>query len=192
LYGGELFTDFCIISEARLGTHLQVPPAAISQQLRALQQRAIIDYVPQSNQPRITFLQARYPADRIPINEKALQQKSKLAIEKGEAVIHYITHPNRCRAQLLLEYFDEIDYQPCSMCDICLTKKSPHSLAAKDYVVARKHILQHLQTKPLDLQALLDQIDMPEEIVIKTVRQLVDHEEVAYDLAHRLVKMDKS
>lgn len=192
LYGGELFTDFCMISEARLATHLQIPLAATSQQLRQLQQRAIIDYTPQSDQPQITFLQARYPADRIPIDEKALQQKSKLATEKAEAVIHYITHLNRCRVQLLLEYFDEINYQPCNMCDICLAKKSMHTLEEKDYVVARRHILQYLQTKPHDLQALLDQVGMPEEVVIMTVRQLLDQGEVVYDLAHRLVKMDKS
>lgn len=191
LYGGELFVDFCIIAEANLAKHLQVPLPVIIQQLCQLQQRAIINYIPQTDQPQIIFLEARYPADRLPINEKSLQKKSKLATEKAEAVIHYITHLNRCRNQLLLEYFDEISYQACELCDICFAKKSTDKPEEKDYLIARSHILQYLQAKPHDLQALVDQIDMPEEVIIMTIRQLLEQGEVAYDLAHLLIKTDK-
>lgn len=186
LYGGELFADFCVISEARLATYLQVPLTAVVQQLQQLRQRAIIDYIPPSDQPQITFLQARYPADRIPVDEKDLEQKRKLAIEKAEAVIHYITHQYRCRAQLLLEYFGEISYQPCAICDICLAKKSAHNLAEKDYLLAKNMILTRLRMHAYDLQTLLDQLDIPEEVVILTIRKLLDQREVVYDVAHRL------
>lgn len=192
LYGGEIFTDFCTISEAKLANYLNISGAVLSQQLRQLQQRAIVAYIPQSDQPQIIFLQARYPADRVPIDEKALQRKSKLATKKAEAVIHYITHLNRCRSQLLLEYFGEISDQPCKRCDICLTKKSFHTFIEKDYIMARRLILKHLEAYPYNLQALLDQVDMPEEVVIMTIRQLLDQGEIAYDSAYRLVKINKS
>ncbi len=187
LYGGELFTDFCIIAEAKLATYLQVPPVAISQQLRQLQQRAIIDYIPQSNQPQITFLQARYPADRIPIDEKALQQKSKLATEKAEAIIHYITHPNRCRSQLLLEYFDEISDKLCGICDVCLNKHKDSYLSAQTYQQARSTILRQLQAGSAELCIIIDNIELPEEVVIATIRQMLDSGELQYDLFGKLV-----
>jgi ATP-dependent DNA helicase RecQ len=190
LYGGELFTDFCIIAEARLAKHLQIPIATVIQQLRQLQQRAIIDYFPQVDQPQVTFLQARYPADRIPIDEKTLQQKSKLATEKAEAVIHYITHPNRCRAQLLLEYFDEISDRLCGVCDICINKNKDNHLSAQTYQQIRATILHELQAGPSELCSLIDNIAFPEELVIATIRQMLDSGELQYNLAGKVVRIE--
>lgn len=187
LYGGELFSDFCTISEAKIAQHMQATPATVTQQLYKLHQLGVIKYVPQTDKPQIIFLQPRYPAANIPLDTKSLQQKSKLANQKAEAVIHYITHQNRCRAQILLEYFDEIFYQPCKMCDICLAKPSLQN-TSNHYCIARELILKHVHTATHDLQKLINSIDMPEETVIATIRQMLDHGELVYDLSNRLVK----
>ena len=187
LYGGELFSEFCTISEVKVAQHMQTNLATVTQQLHKLHQLGVVNYVPQTDKPQITFLQPRYPAANIPLDTKSLQQKSKLTKQKADAVIHYITHQNRCRAQILLEYFDEIFYQPCKVCDICLTKPSLQN-TSNDYCIARELILKYVHTATYDLQELVNSIDMPEKIVIDTIRQMLDHGELVYDLANRLVK----
>ncbi|OJW66926.1 MAG: recombinase RecQ [Candidatus Amoebophilus sp. 36-38] len=187
LYGGELFTDFCNISEEKIARYLATNSAEISHQLKKLQELGILLYVPQTDKPQITFTKPRYHADQIPLDIKSLEQKGKLNMQKAEAVIHYATHTARCRSQLLLEYFDEISYQPCKTCDLCLASLKLQRIE-KDQNTARALILNHLQTATYELQELVDTIDMPEEIVIATIRQLLDQGALIYDQSHKLTK----
>lgn len=187
-HGGELFTEPCIISESQLATHTHIPAASIIKQLQELHRLRIVDYVPQPNQPQITFLQARYPVDKLPLDEKALQQRRTVALDRVDAVIHYATHKHRCRSQLLLEYFDQIEYQHCDLCDVCLTKYSPKHLQQADYHFARSQISTHLEKLPYAVSDLVEAIDMPEETVLRSIRQMLDQQEIRYDAALRLVK----
>ncbi|MHB9147049.1 MAG: RecQ family ATP-dependent DNA helicase [Candidatus Amoebophilus sp.] len=188
LYGGELFSEFCTISEVKIAQHMQTNPATVTQQLHKLHQLGVVNYVPQTDKPQITFLQPRYAAANIPLDTKSLHHKSNLAKQKADAVIHYITHQNRCRAQILLEYFDEIFYEPCKMCDICLAKPSLQH-TTNDYCIARNLILKHVHTDtPYHLQELINSVDLHEETVIATIRQMLDHGELVYDLANRIVR----
>jgi ATP-dependent DNA helicase RecQ len=45
-----------------------------------------------------------------------------------------VEQPNRCRTQLLLEYFDEITDAECGICDNCLKKKKQQKLVVEDKV----------------------------------------------------------
>jgi ATP-dependent DNA helicase RecQ len=185
LYGGELFTDFCNISENKIARYLDTNIEGVQQQLHKLNQLGILTYIPQTDNPQIIFTQPRHPADKIPLDIRSLEQKSKLAIQKAEAVIHYVTHQHRCRSQLLLEYFDEISYQPCSICDICLSNLAVQN-PQQDYHTARHLILTHLQTTTYTLQELVERINISEEILIATIRQMLDQGEIAYDQTYRL------
>ncbi len=188
-HGGELFTEPCTIVESQLAIHTHIPVASISKQLHTLHRLRIVDYIPQPNQPQITFLQARYPIEKLPLDEKALQQRRNIALDRVDAVIHYATHKHRCRSQLLLEYFDQIEYQYCNLCDICLTKYAPKHLQQADYHLAREQILTHLEKLPYAVSDLVDAVDnMPEETVLRSIRQMLDQQEIRYDAAARLVK----
>jgi ATP-dependent DNA helicase RecQ len=143
------------------------------------------------NQPQVTFLHARYPADKIALDEKAWQQKRNLALDRAAAVIQYATHERRCRSQLLLEYFDQIEYQYCGLCDICVTRYAPKHLSEADYLVARRNIFTCLERQPYAVDDLVAQVDMPEETVVRAIRQLLDQKEIGYDTTYRLVKMCK-
>jgi ATP-dependent DNA helicase RecQ len=187
LYGGELFSDFCTISETKIAQHMQATLTTVTQQLDKLHQLGIVNYTPQTDKPQISFVQPRYPAANIPLDVSSLQQKSKLAKQKAEAVIHYVTQQDRCRSQILLAYFDEIFHQPCKACDICLAKPFIQD-TSNDYCIARELILKHVHTETDDLQKLINSIDMPEETVRAVIKQMLDHGELIYDLANKLIK----
>jgi ATP-dependent DNA helicase RecQ len=44
-------------------------------------------------------------------------------VERVGAVIRYLESEDICRSTLLLEYFGELDAEPCNHCDICIEHK---------------------------------------------------------------------
>lgn len=191
LHGGELFTEPCSMYETQLAAAMRITPYTLTKQLQQLHRSDILTYIPQVNQPQVTFLHARYPADKIALDEKAWQQKRNLALDRVAAVIQYATHERRCRSQLLLEYFDQIEYQYCGLCDICVTRYAPKHLSEVDYLVARRNIFTCLERQPYAVDDLVAQVDMSEETVVRAIRQLLDQKEIGYDTTYRLVKMCK-
>ena len=190
LYGGELFSAFCPISEQRIAHELSTPPQQVKEQLQALHQLEVIQYHPQKTHPQLTFTTARHPVAQLPVATQKLQHRATIATEKVEAIIHYVTHQHRCRAQLLLEYFGEVTYQKCGQCDVCRHKKGDDTLA-EAYQQHRSAVLQLLQTGVHDLNVIVDRMDWTaEKAVLATVRQMLDNEELAYDDCGRLVKKE--
>jgi ATP-dependent DNA helicase RecQ len=187
LYGGEILADFCKISVQQLARQLQVPVLDIKQQLHQLDQLGIVQYIPQKDQPQITFLTIRYPATQLPLDRPKLKRRYELAMSKMEAVINYITHGVRCRQQLLLEYFGEISYQACNLCDTCLSKHKATSLQDAHYKEIRNLILESLQMGSQDVRSIIDNSKENEETIVAVVRQMLDNEEIKYDNYGRLV-----
>jgi ATP-dependent DNA helicase RecQ len=188
LYGGELFATFGNISVQRIAHFLDVTPQAVKEQLQALAGLALIRYRSQKSTPQLTFTTPRYPAASLPLASKRIKQRTSLAKEKAEAVIHYITQKHRCRVQLLLEYFGEATYQQCKRCDVCLAKRQADHLSTENYQSCRTVVLQRLQTGMQELHQIVDSIDFTsEETVLATIRTMLDNGELAYDSTSRLV-----
>lgn len=186
-YGGELFADFCNISETRIARFLHITPQEISQQLDKLHHLSVIQYIAQKDKPQLTFITPRYSASQVPLDTKKLKQRNALATNKAEAVIHYITHQIRCRAQLLLEYFDEVSYKSCGLCDICLAKAKEKQPEGQLHHRYRQLVLQRLQEGVCEVRKIVDSIDIQgEEEIITTIRQMLENEELIYDQAGRL------
>lgn len=186
LYGGELFSSVHNISTQRLATLLKTTPQSIHQQLQALAQQDILQYYPQKDQPQLTFTTERYPTENLPLDTKALQSKKVIATQKAQAVIHYVTHLQRCRAQILLAYFGEDTDQQCGQCDICLRKRESE-MTEETYQRHKTLILQQLQQEPKDLRQLITSQELNgEQDVLATIRQLLDQKEVIYNEAGQL------
>lgn len=188
LYGGALWTNFCHISEKQIAQYLNQSVAEVIQKLRALSQLHIIQYIAQNEQPQLTFITPRYTASHLPLDTKKLTERAELAQEKAEAVLHYVTHLNRCRAQILLAYFDEISYQACGACDICLEAPPKDMVTDALYQRCKALVLAQLQVGIGKLCDLIDNIALYEEdIVLYTIRQMLENRELKYDAAYRLV-----
>ncbi|MEM7055841.1 MAG: ATP-dependent DNA helicase RecQ [Bacteroidota bacterium] len=189
IYGGELFADFCNISESRIAQFLHITPQGVSKQLDKLHHLSVIQYIAQKDKPQLTFITPRYAASQIPLDIKKLKQRKALATHKAEAVIHYITHQTRCRAQLLLEYFDEVSYKSCGLCDICLAKAKEQRPKGQLYQRYRQLVLQRLQEGVCEVREIVDSIDIQgEEEAVEAIRQMLENEELIYDQAGRLAQ----
>lgn len=184
MYGGELFSEFGKINERKMATALHVPVAEVEKDLLALHQLEVLSYDKQKDQPQLTFLTPRYDANKLPLQHKKLQERKNISLEKVDAVAGYARHKQRCRTLLLLDYFGEVSYDNCNICDVCIArKKSPPS----DHAFYAKKIKDSLQLKPLDVEKLVEIIS-PEnqQELLGSIRIMLDSGELRQDEFGRL------
>lgn len=180
LYGAELFSDFLQISEVTIGKALKVTAGNIQVLLDQLSKMEVLLYEPASDKPQITFVLARQDADRLPLNYVRLNERRDLAVKKMEAMIHFAQQVVRCRMQVVLEYFDEISYDECGMCDVCLEKKKKDNHTSfKDY---EARVLELVAMKPMSVDELETTIGPRDRhLFIEVVREMVDQGKIKYD-----------
>ena len=89
------------------------------QELVALAQKRIIDYVPRTKANVLRLSVNRQTVIRIPA--EWYQQRKNHYANKLEAMVEYAENRHYCRSQLLLGYFGENDAPTCGTCDICRT-----------------------------------------------------------------------
>ena len=125
------------------------------------------------------------------MQELEIKNRKERDLQKAKAVKHYIEHSNRCRTQLLLEYFNEITDEECGVCDNCLKKKRQNKAESDDKFsddITRQKIKQLLQNGAMSLQ-LITQIMQPlnQSKFQAIIREMIANEEVKYNDEGNLV-----
>ena len=87
------------------------------QELVALAQRRIIDYVPRTKANVLRMTVNRQAQIRIP--QDFYHERKNHYANKLKAMVEYAENKHYCRSQVLLSYFGENDAPTCGTCDIC-------------------------------------------------------------------------
>ena len=87
------------------------------QELVALAQRRIIDYVPRTKANVLRLTVNRQAQIRIP--QDFYHERKNHYANKLKAMVEYAENQHYCRSQVLLSYFGENDAPTCGTCDIC-------------------------------------------------------------------------
>jgi len=185
--GGELFVGFQRISENSLAQHLRVSVVDVRKMLLFLHRSNIIHYQPRHDAPQALFTTPRHDADKLPLNQKYLHQSRDLSQEKTEAVLRY-ADGGRCRQQLLLEYFGELDALPCRVCDYCLVQKKK-AQATVPTPALREQLLGLLQATPQTPREVVAQFAPAQAAdVTALLRELVELGHLRYAPDGRLLR----
>lgn len=134
---GTLFTDFTYINPEALSRRLHIDEQHLLVILKDLAQKRVITYVGRKTTPTITFLQQRYRAERLRIPANVYEELRDRNTQRCAKVIEY-AETNRCRQQMLLDYFGEKKSKECGHCDYCLSadrQKSAVVPSVKDAVL---------------------------------------------------------
>jgi ATP-dependent DNA helicase RecQ len=192
LYGGELYANFVNIYEKQLARELKTSADSIRKKLQKMEKMEAVVYNEQKDKPQITFMTPRYNASSIPLSKRDLEQKKELYEKKVKAVIHYTQHEYRCRTQLLLEYFDEISYDRCGICDVCIARKSVKShddisLKREQFNDIRSTLMRYLANKPTAPDQLVVELQPEnEQMMYESIRIMLDQGELHYDSQGRI------
>lgn len=173
IYGG-MFDHYVKISEGKIAQMLSQPVDFVKQQLDELHRMKIIDYVKQTGQPKITYLLHRHDKRSVRFDRAFLSQRKEVAQEKIDAVVRYVETDDKCRGNIILDYFNEKPESDCGHCDYCLSKG--HSM---DEIYHK--IKAALPADGLDVKSLQKGLNIP-------VKQFQDT--LAWMLGERIVELD--
>lgn len=183
LYGGELYNYPITINEgnlaALLGTSVNTCRAVLGQ----LAERNILEYFPRKDRPQLLFLKPRESVGQLSLDIKAINARRKLTMEKMEAVIAYLHNEDRCRTQQLLEYFGEVSYDKCAVCDVCVAQKRHEGDEAlrRQYEKQVKDVL-HQKSGGLSMEGLMEAVrPQHKKLFALKVSEMIDHGVLYYD-----------
>ncbi len=176
-----LFDNFVKINEYDLAKRATTKVENIITRLNFLNQNKVITYLPQTELPQLTFTRERIDTKELKLSKENFSLLKKRAMERMEAVINYEESKHRCRSQLLLAYFGEMETEQCNQCDVCLEEKRK-ILHTDEYESTSNQIKQLLALHPLALKTLIDSItDIHEDKVIHTIQLMLDNKLLVYN-----------
>ncbi|HZI23635.1 MAG TPA: RecQ family zinc-binding domain-containing protein, partial [Chryseolinea sp.] len=190
LYGGELFSDFVRISESYLAKGLHISEKELIKTLKHLHELRVLIYQPVKEKPQITFVLPRQDSEKLPLDIPRMTARKKLLTEKMNAMINFATTQYRCRMQVIQEYFNEVTFNTCGICDVCIEKRKKENERAFDEL--RQEILNTLKQGSQTIETLEERIaPRDHELFVDVIREMVDDGELHYDKAWRLKLMQQ-
>lgn len=184
-YSG-VFTEYTAINEKYMAQSFMVDVKVIKKYLSVLSKHNIIDYIPESNSPTITFIEERLPENSNFLNFENYGSRKQNYIEKIDSVITYVTSTAKCRSQIILEYFDEENTTRCGTCDVC-RKRNELKLSRYEFDLILKELKILIpKEKPL-LNEAVEKINYPSHKVIKVINWLFENNKVRYDNTMHLI-----
>lgn len=184
LYGGEIFSVYTKISESTIASQLKVSVTEVKRKLDMMHKMEVIEYEPQKDKPQLTFITPRYDAARLPLQQKKLEERKSIHLKKVAAVLKYVQDTERCRTRMLLEYFDEHDYERCGVCDTCIRNSQPGLWEEDEIFRMRQQIYTALKIQPFPVEELVKSFKLKErkeKLLIHTVRHMLDEGSVQYN-----------
>jgi ATP-dependent DNA helicase RecQ len=187
MFGGEAFTSFVKISERKLAEQLHKPEQEIRRKLEYLHKLQVLIYEPQHDAPQLVFTMPRQDAANLPLNHKKLDQLRDRAMEQVKEMTHFVETSDRCRTQLLLEYFGEINDNSCRICDYCLAQRKKER-EGQEQKALREKLLQLVQKQTRHPKELVQQFEPKHaETVTMLIRELLDVGMLKYEDSGKLL-----
>ncbi len=179
MYGG-LFEQYVTVREQDIAKQLRGSEKETVNMLQLLQKNGVLDYIPASDTPRITFLTGRENPEHLRFSPEIYQDRMKAEIERVESMIRYL-EKDKCRSIQLLEYFGEKDPEACGKCDVCRAHEK-EGIQSKTYESMTESITELLMLGELSIEELIEKLPQynPESLT-KLIRHKIDLGELELD-----------
>jgi ATP-dependent DNA helicase RecQ len=163
------------INETDLAKFVRLKKEQLIEMLLELKALKIIDYKPQKEKPQIYFLQNRVRVEDLFINEKNILKRKNAYEKRLNAMIHFCTNQNRCRSEMIGNYFDDHELLPCGVCDNCLHNKKV-IISNEEFNSISMAIKKICNTHPVSSQSLFAQLSSFKENKIWKVLNFLQEE----------------
>ncbi len=165
------------LKEHQLARFLKIETYQLQNYLKKMDQAEIIHYQPRKDQPQLTLLKNRVPAEDITIDHHLLRFRKKEAKKRLDKAFQYAEIPI-CRSQQLLHYFGQRKVPECGQCDVCRGKAEP-VISKADFKELKHEIMGVLEEESLTISELIHKFPPAFRERILTVTQfLIDEEKI--------------
>ncbi|MFD2871163.1 ATP-dependent DNA helicase RecQ [Mucilaginibacter ximonensis] len=178
-YGGA-FENYVRLKEFDVARRANLSVQQVIEGLKQLQQLNVLTYLPQNDQPQVTYLRPRQQNKELYIDQRFIAQRKAIYLKKIEAVSGYCTI-EQCRSRQLLAYFDEPDAEKCGICDVCLEEKRRRDAADLTDDITTE-LVQLLTDGPSDINTLMSSLKTgTEKERLHTIRLLLDAGKIKFN-----------
>ena len=174
-----LFADYVYIDELQMSHITGIGVEPIYEELKNLSQHRIIDYIPRSNQPTITYMTGRVEGRDLYIAPNVYADRKEDYRIRIEEMLKYASSNNQCRSRLLLEYFGEKDVEDCGQCDVCRRRRKKKAESASPSV--RKQISDMLRDGEWHSVKELNKLNVNRDKIDTALREMIEEEELEMD-----------
>lgn len=178
-YSG-MFSSFVAIDENLLAKRSGLSFEDVYQFLLKLSSFGIIQYIPRKKNPVIFFTEERLDSKNLYFSTETYKFLKERYIDRIDEMLLYASGQNKCRSQILLNYFGEKDAARCGQCDVCLGRNEL-DLNNYEFDSILEALKKLLQGKHADMNEILRETSFPEDKLIKVFRWLCDHEKILKD-----------
>ena len=175
-----IFTEFVGIDELSLAKRAEVSIDIIYQYIKKLNYLKVIKYIPQKKTPQIIYTEERLDEKALFISRENYRDRKERYSERLNSVLSYATRTNKCRSQILLEYFGEKNSERCGKCDICEHRKEIE-LNENEFELIREEIKGTVSLEPILLNNLIEKLAFKEDKIVTVIRWLLDNKYLAYN-----------
>ena len=184
MYAG-LFDEYVRIVEKDIAKRANMTELEVKRVLKDLEQRDLLNYIPQNDRPLFTFLLPRVDAKKLYIAPEHLIERKKITSLRIKAMISYISGDAVCRQAQLLAYFGELNVEHCGVCDSCIKKTSHKKKISRDVTTTKLvKLLSSSPKKIVELNDLFPEISTTELTFV--VRQLLDAGRIKFNTKRQL------
>ena len=96
-------------------------------------------------------------------------------MERHESMVEYVTSEDRCRSQIIENYFGDKESKECGVCDVCLRKR--RSAESEGPVV--EQIMSLLAVSELDVKEIVGALNVAPERVVAIIDKMVAAEKIS-------------
>ena len=180
-----IFADHIFIEETYLSRTTGIPVEKIYLMLKEMGRRRIVSYIPKRSTPTITLLTPRVESSMLCIPRSIYEERKADYQKRLSTVIDYLTSNDKCRSQILLEYFGQDSPPLCQQCDVCLAhKKEAMANAEHRSENIRKRVMELLADGEYHCITELNAIrNIPRELLDEVLHHMAEEEEVEIELS---------
>ena len=177
-----IFTDLQPIDEKYIAKVTQLTEKKVVESLLNLSRARIISYIPRRTTPLIILHENRIPTKDVMIDPRIYSIRRSQDELRTATSVDYALNDNRCRQQVIQEYFDEKNVNACGKCDICIEHKKTAGkvdpVSLKSYEATTALVLHVIGTQKTDLVSLVKTIQAPSNMIINAVRELINSDRI--------------
>lgn len=175
-YGG-IIHHYTVINEQLIADRLKMRKEDVVKLLTRLKKLDIINYVPFTNFPTITFLQNRIREDSFRIDRNALENRAKVYEKQISAMMDYTINELVCKQKLMCQYFGEDLEKDCGKCNNCLSKKN--ILNSSEFEHIKVKLFDKLKNEQkVDLEQIYKLNYFESQNTVQVIRKLLDENKI--------------
>ncbi|AFC26356.1 ATP-dependent DNA helicase, RecQ family protein [Saprospira grandis str. Lewin] len=165
------------IREEKIAKGTKSTISEVKKQLGQLQQAGLLYYHPQKENPYIYYLKPRLAKGDLLFDGASYRFLKERQEKRMQAALAY-AEEKRCRSQMLLAYFNELDAPACGQCDVCLGRHDSRP-SPEEYKKMRSYMLAQVGKESLSVRVLIGRFPSNlENKALAVLQQLLDNEEL--------------